>query len=144
VGKIAISDLVLNNPDKLTDKEFEVIKQHCAAGERIIEQIISKTEDDGFLHHAKRFAGYHHERWDGTGYPRGLSGEEIPLEGRMMAIADAYDALVSERPYKKAFTHEQATDIIEKESGTHFDPKIVEAFLNIAEDFWVASVSTRQ
>jgi putative two-component system response regulator len=142
VGKIAISDVVLNNPEKLTDKEFGVIKQHCAEGERIIEQIICKTEDDGFLHHAKRFAGYHHERWDGTGYPRGLKGEEIPLEGRIMALADAYDALVSERPYKEAFTHEQAAEIIKEGSGTHFDPKLVEAFLNIAEDFWVESVSS--
>ncbi|MCL2008544.1 MAG: response regulator [Treponema sp.] len=141
VGKISISDLILNKPGKLTDEEFEQIKTHCDHGEKTIDRILSKTKDDGFLLHAKRFAGFHHERWDGKGYPRKVSSLDIPLEGRLMAIADVYDALVSERPYKKAFTHEQATEIIKGESGSHFDPKIVEAFLNIAEDFWATSVS---
>ena len=90
---------------------------------------MSITKDDGFLHHATMFAGYHHEKWDGTGYPRGLSGESIPVEGRIMAIADVYDALVSERPYKKPYSHEKAMGIIRSESGTHFDPKVVDAFL---------------
>ena len=135
VGKIAISDLVLNKADKLTDGEFELIKKHCEAGEIIIEGIIKKANEDGFLNHAKRFAGYHHERWDGTGYPRRLAKEKIPLEARIMAIADVYDALVSERPYKKSFTHEQAIEIIKEASGTQFDPKIVDAFLNVANDF---------
>ena len=139
VGKINISDLILNNPGKLTRREFEIIKTHCFAGERIIDKIVSKTKDDGFLLHAKKFAGCHHEKWDGTGYPRGLKCEDIPLEGRLMAVADVYDALVSERPYKKPFTHEQAVDIINKENGTHFDPKIVEAFLNAADDFLKSS-----
>jgi putative two-component system response regulator len=93
------------------------------------------------LIHAKRFAGCHHEKWDGTGYPKGLKGEEIPLEGRIMAIADVYDALISARPYKNPFPHEQAVEIIKKDSGTHFDPKIVEIFLNVADDFWVESVT---
>jgi putative two-component system response regulator len=141
VGKINISDLILNNPGKLTEEEFDLIKLHCADGEQIIDRIISKTNDDGFLLHAKKFAGSHHEKWDGTGYPRKLRGEEIPLQGRIMAIADVYDALVSERPYKKPFSHEQSVEIIKKDSGTHFDPKIVEAFLNVADDFWVESVS---
>jgi putative two-component system response regulator len=135
VGKISISDLILNKPGKLTEEEFNIIKTHCSKGERIIDRIISKTKDDGFLLRAKRFAGYHHEKWDGTGYSRGLKGEDIPLEGRLMAIADVYDALVSERPYKKAFSHEQAVEIIKKDSGTHFDPKIVEAFLYVADEF---------
>ena len=135
VGKINVSDLVLNKPGKLTDEEFDLIKQHCADGERIIDKIIGKTKDDGFLRHAKNFAGYHHEKWNGTGYPRGLKEEEIPLEGRIMAVADVYDALVSERPYKKPFTHEQAVEIIKEGSGAHFDPKIVEVFLSVAEDF---------
>ena len=135
VGKITISDLVLNKPDKLTDEEFELIKGHCAEGERVIDRIIEKTTDDGFLSHAKKFAGYHHEKWDGTGYPRELKGEDIPLEGRIMAVADVYDALISERPYKKAYTHEQAVEIITNDSGTHFDPKLVEAFLNVSDDF---------
>ncbi|MDR1802149.1 MAG: response regulator [Treponema sp.] len=141
VGKIIVSDLILNKPGKLTGEEFNLIKQHCAEGERIIDEIISKTHDDGFLRHAKMFAGYHHEKWDGTGYPRGLRGEEIPLEGRIMAVADVYDALVSTRPYKQPFTHEQAVENIRKESGTHFDPKIAEAFLNVAEDFRTKSAS---
>jgi putative two-component system response regulator len=135
VGKINISDVILNKPDKLTAEEFEIIKTHCMEGERNIDKIISQTTDNEFLRHAKRFAGYHHEKWNGTGYPRALKGEEIPLEGRLMAIADVYDSLVSDRPYKKAFSHEQAVEIIKKDSGTHFDPKIVEAFLNVEEIF---------
>ena len=141
VGKITISDVILNKQGKLTNEEFDSMKSHCIEGEKTIDRIISKTSDDGFLLHAKRFAGYHHEKWDGTGYPRKLNGLEIPLEGRLMAIADVYDALISERPYKKAFPHEQAVEIINKDSGTHFDPKIVEVFLNVAEDFWATSVS---
>ena len=141
VGKITISDLILNKPGKLTDEEFDLIKRHCHEGERIIDEIIEKADDDGVLIHAKRFAGYHHEKWDGTGYPRGLSGEAIPLEGRIMALADVYDALVSARPYKKPFTHEQAEEIIKNSSGTHFDPRLVEVFLNVADDFWVELVN---
>ena len=137
VGKIRISDLILNKPGKLTDEEFDSIKHHCEIGERVISRIAERTDNDVFLHHAKRFAAYHHEKWNGTGYPRGLRGEEIPLEGRIMAIADVYDALVSRRPYKEPFSHEQAVEIIRRESGIHFDPKIVEAFLNVEEDFWV-------
>jgi len=135
VGKVSISDLILNKPAKLTDEEFDLIKQHSAIGEKIIDEIISKTKDDGFLGHAKKFAGYHHEKWNGTGYPRGLKEEEIPLEGRIMAIADVYDALVTARPYKEPFTHEQAVQIIKEGSGTHFDPKIVDAFMTVIEDF---------
>ncbi|MCL2108489.1 MAG: response regulator [Oscillospiraceae bacterium] len=144
IGKIAISDLILNKPAKLTDEEFGKIKQHCGEGESIIDEIIAKTKNNSFLTHAKRFAGYHHEKWNGKGYPIGLSGEEIPLEGRIMAIADVYDALVSERPYKQAFTHDRAVEIIKGDSGIHFDPKIVEAFLNVAEDFWVQSQVAHQ
>jgi putative two-component system response regulator len=137
VGKITVSDLILNKPAKLTDEEFTKIKTHCAEGEHIIDRIINKTKDDDFLNYAKRFAGSHHEKWDGSGYPRGLKGEEIPLEGRLLAICDVYDALVSERPYKKAFPREEAVEIIMQGSGTHFDPKLVEAFSHIAENFWV-------
>jgi putative two-component system response regulator len=144
VGKITISDLILNKPAKLTDEEFEEIKTHAAEGERIINEIIGKTSDDGYLNHAKMFAGYHHEKWNGTGYPRGLSGEDIPLEGRIMAIADVYDALVSERPYKKAFTHEKAVEIMLEGSGTHFDPEIIKSFKNIADDFWIQSLVSKE
>jgi putative two-component system response regulator len=140
VGKISIKDSILNKPGKLTNDEFEEIKKHSLEGERIIDEIIDKTSAGDFLLHAKRFAGYHHEKWNGKGYPYGLSGEDIPLEGRIMAIADVYDALVSERPYKKAFTHEQAVNIIKSDSGEHFDPAIVKAFLSVSDDFWVQSV----
>jgi putative two-component system response regulator len=135
VGKINVSDLVLNKPDQLTEDEFDMIKQHCFLGEKIIDRIMRKVKDDGFLRHARMFAGFHHEKWNGKGYPKGLSGEEIPLEGRIMAVADVYDALVSERPYKKPFTHEKAVEIINGDSGTHFDPKIVDAFLNVNAQF---------
>jgi len=140
VGKMKVSELILNKPSKLTEEEFTSIKQHSADGEQIINGIISKTEENRFLHHAKNFAGSHHEKWDGSGYPKGLSGLNIPLEGRIMAVADVYDALVTERPYKKPFTHEQAVEIIKNDSGTHFDPKIVEAFLNVADDFWAEMI----
>ncbi|MCL2575055.1 MAG: response regulator [Defluviitaleaceae bacterium] len=135
VGKISISDVILNKPDRLTNEEFEKIKTHCIEGERIIDQIISRTEDDGFLLHAKRFAFSHHEKWNGTGYPRGLSGTDIPLEGRLMAIVDVYDALRSWRPYKEPFSHEKAVEILVKDSGTHFEPVLIDAFVNIADEF---------
>ena len=135
VGKIGISDLILNKPEKLTEDEFDIIKQHCEMGERVIERIIERTEDDVFFKHAMKFAAHHHEKWDGTGYPRGLRGEEISLEGRIMAIADVYDALVSERPYKAPYSHEDAVETIRNDSGTHFDPQIVQAFLNIEKDY---------
>ena len=136
VGKIVVSDIILNKPGKLSPEEFELIKTHTMEGERIIDLISEKTHGDGFLHHAKLFAGWHHEKWDGTGYPRGIKGENIPLEGRILAIVDVYDALVCERPYKKAFSHDEAVKIIAEGSGTHFDPKIIDAFLNVADKFY--------
>jgi putative two-component system response regulator len=135
LGKISVADIIMNKPGKLTEEEFELMKTHAIAGERIIDEIISLTGEGDFLHNAKLFAGCHHERWDGKGYPRGLSGEEIPLQGRIMAIVDAYDALVSERPYKEAFTDEEAVDIILKNAGTHYDPKIVDVFLEVRDKF---------
>ncbi|MCL2456929.1 MAG: response regulator [Defluviitaleaceae bacterium] len=143
VGKICISDEILQKPSKLTAEEFDLIKKHCDEGVSIIDEIIRKSGDDGFLRHAKKFACSHHEKWNGTGYPRGLAGEEIPPQGRIMAVADVYDVLVSQRPYKNIFSHEQATEIIKNDSGTHFDPKIVEAFLNVADDFLVESKKNR-
>jgi putative two-component system response regulator len=140
VGKIRISDTILNKPGKLTAEEFEIIKAHPLEGMKIIDNIISKTPDDGYLKYAKQFAGYHHEKWDGTGYPFGLSGESIPLQGRIMAIADVYDALVTQRPYKQPIPHDQAVNIIKEGSGTHFDPVLVEVFEKVADDFWVQSI----
>ncbi|MDR3002118.1 MAG: response regulator [Fibromonadaceae bacterium] len=135
VGKIAISDVILNKPGRLTPEEFEIMKTHSQEGERIVNQIIARTGEGMFLRHAKFFAGYHHEHWNGKGYHRNLKGAEIPLQGRIMAIADVYDAVTSVRPYKKAFTHEEAVKIIAKESGEQFDPKIVEVFLAIKDKF---------
>jgi putative two-component system response regulator len=132
VGKIAISDFILNKPGPLTETEFETMKTHAAEGARIIEQIIHQTGEAEFLRNAKLFAGYHHERWDGMGYPRGLKALEIPLQGRVMAIVDVYDALVSGRPYKRAFTEEEAVHIITAEAGKRFDPTIVEVFRDMA------------
>ncbi|MCL2500568.1 MAG: response regulator [Defluviitaleaceae bacterium] len=135
LGKIAVTDTILNKPGKLTPEEFDVIKTHTIEGENIINDIINESGDEEFLRCALLCAGNHHERWDGTGYPRGLKGEEIPLHGRIMALADVYDALVSERPYKPAFSHERAVVIIKENDGTHFDPNIVEVFLEISGDF---------
>ena len=93
------------------------------------------TNEHAFLQHAVLIAGTHHEKWDGSGYPAGLKGKNIPLEGQLMAIADVYDALIAVRPYKKAFSHEDACKIIEDSSGSHFDPVLVEVFINIEDEF---------
>jgi len=135
IGKIVISDLILNKNGKLTDEEFNLMKTHTIEGEKIIDSIIAETGNEFFLDNAKLFAGYHHEKWDGTGYPRALKGADIPLQGRIMAIADVYDALVSTRPYKEAFSHEKSMQIIKENAGTQFDPQIVEVFLEIHEKF---------
>jgi putative two-component system response regulator len=135
VGKIAISDIILNKPGKLTPEEFDIIKTHSLEGKKIIDTIIEESGDEDFLQNAKLFAAYHHERWDGTGYPYGLKGADIPLHGRVMALADVYDALVSDRPYKKAFPHEEAVKIITESSGSHFDPAIVDVFLEVSNAF---------
>ena len=130
IGKIAVSDVILNKPGKLTEEEFAKMKTHTTAGSEIIEQVISTVPDSAYLKEAKNLAEFHHEKWNGKGYPHGLSGEDIPLSARIMAVADVFDALVSERCYKKAFTFEDAMDIIRKDTGTHFDPKVAEAFLS--------------
>jgi putative two-component system response regulator len=135
VGKIAIKDSILMKPGKLTAEEFEIIKTHVSFGEEVIEKIMSKTSEQDFLRQAKIMISTHHEKWDGNGYPNGLKGEEIPLQGRMMAIVDVYDALISDRPYKTAFTHDAAVRIITEGRGTHFDPSLVEVFLNISDQF---------
>jgi len=131
VGKIAISDLILNKPTTLTPTEFEIMKTHVNAGVDAIKRIMSETNRNAFLEHALLIASTHHEKWDGTGYPMGIKGINIPLEGRLMAIADVYDALTTSRPYKSAFTHENACRIIKEGSGTHFDPVLVDVFCSI-------------
>ncbi|MCL1900967.1 MAG: response regulator [Firmicutes bacterium] len=135
VGKITVADAVLNKLGSLTHEEFELIKAHAQAGEQIINKIIERTGDVPFLQNAKLFAGYHHERWDGKGYPNGLSGEAIPLAARILSLVDVYDALVSERVYKAAMPHEKAVSIICEGSGTQFDEKVVEAFMLVLDKF---------
>ena len=135
VGKIAIPDIILNKPGKLTKEEFEIMKTHVDVGVATIEKIMHNAKEHAFLRHTLYIVGTHHEKWDGSGYPIGLKGEDIPLEGRLMAIADVYDALISERPYKKAFSHEESCKIIEAGSGTHFDPILVEVFRQVADEF---------
>ena len=139
VGKIAISDVILNKPDKLSADEYELMKTHCDEGEYVINQIITRTDDVEFLRNAMQFAGAHHERWDGNGYPRGLSKTDVPLLGRVMAFVDVYDALVSDRPYKKAFSHDEAVNIIMKSAGSHFDPELIKVFASIHERFKAVS-----
>jgi putative two-component system response regulator len=135
VGKISISDNILKKPGKLTDEEFNEMRKHAGFGEEIIEKIETLTKESKFLNYAKIFAASHHEKWDGSGYPRGLKGDSIPMLGRIMAIADVYDALTSVRPYKKAFSHEEAVRIITDGSGTQFDPALVEIFISASEKF---------
>ena len=130
VGKINIPDGVLNQPRKLTDEEFEIMKTHTTAGKAIIEKAISTIQGGNYLKEARNMAGYHHERWDGKGYPEGLHGEVIPLSARIMAVADVFDALTSPRVYKPAFPIEKALEIINEGSGTQFDPNCVEAFMD--------------
>ena len=135
VGKIAISDTILNKPAPLTPEEFEIMKTHVTVGVDAIKKIMQNADEHAFLDHALLIAGTHHEKWDGTGYPMGLKDKNIPLEGRLMAIADVYDALISERPYKKAFSHEEACKIIADGAGTHFDPVLVDEFRKVQGEF---------
>ncbi|MBR2186207.1 MAG: HD domain-containing protein, partial [Lachnospiraceae bacterium] len=129
VGKINIPDKVLNKPGKLTDEEYEIMKTHTTAGRRIIENAVSTTEGDNYLKEARNMAAFHHERWDGKGYPEGIHGQVIPLSARIMAVADVFDALTSARVYKPAFSIEKALEILNEGKGTQFDPKCVEVFM---------------
>lgn len=136
IGKVGIPDAILNKPGKLDDKEWEIMKTHASIGESILTTVKERFSDlPSFLHHAIEIAGGHHERWDGGGYPRGLSGEAIPLSARIMAAADVYDALVSRRIYKEPWTHEEACGEIVKLSGSQFDPRIVESIVLEMEAF---------
>jgi putative two-component system response regulator len=135
VGKITIGEKLLLKPGKLTNEEFENMKKHTIFGEQIIDTIMAETAESDFLKYARIFAGTHQEKWDGTGYPNGLRGEEIPLQGRLMAIADVYDNLTSARPYKQAFTHDEAVRTIIEGSGTHFEPALVRIFEKSSEQF---------
>ena len=133
IGKIKISDTILNKPGRLTDEEFAIMKTHTTAGYEILSGAITNTLNSDYLKEAINMAYCHHEKWDGSGYPRGLKGEEIPLSARIMAVADVFDALVSKRSYKGPFSFEESVNIIKEGSGKHFDPITVKAFLNISE-----------
>ena len=136
IGKVGIPDRILLKPGRFTPDEFEIMKTHTTLGRAAIvaaEKQLGK--EVGFLTHAKDIACYHQEKWDGSGYPEGLSGEGIPISARLMAVADVYDALISRRVYKEGMPHEKAVGIIREGRGNHFDPDIVDAFLELGEDF---------
>lgn len=130
IGKIQVPDAILNKPGRLTDEEFAIMKTHTTAGRDILMQAIELVPNSGYLNEARSLAAYHHEKWDGSGYPTGLAGEDIPLSARVMAVADVFDALVSKRSYKTPFTYKEAMKIITDGSGKHFDPLIVDAFVS--------------
>ncbi len=130
IGKIHIPDAVLNKPGKLTEEEFEIMKTHTTAGEELLTHAKVELGESEYLNTAVEMASYHHEWWNGKGYPYGISGEKIPLCARIMAVADVFDALTSKRCYKNAMPLEKAYAIIREESGTHFDPAVVEAFIH--------------
>lgn len=134
VGKIHVPDAILNKPGRLTDEEFTEMKAHTTAGSEILSKAIDIVPDSGYLNEAKNLAEYHHERWDGKGYPTGLAGEDIPLSARIMAVADVFDALISRRSYKKPFPFQKAMDIIREGAGSQFDAKVAEAFLGAEEE----------
>ncbi|WED28019.1 HD domain-containing protein [Vibrio sp. DW001] len=135
MGKVGIPDNVLLKPGKLTEEEFEIMKQHPQIGADALSFAEEQLGPCSFLNVAKEISLTHHEKWDGSGYPKQLSGSNIPISGRLMALADVYDALISKRVYKPAFSHEKAKSIILEGSGSHFDPLVVEAFLSVESEF---------
>ncbi len=136
IGKVAVPDSVLLKPARLNPLEFQMIKQHTVYGAQILDKAQGELgETSSFLNVAREIIISHHEKWDGTGYPLGLKGQEIPLSGRIMAIADVYDALISHRPYKPRYSHEVAVKTMLDDSGTHFDPTLIELSKNVFEAF---------
>lgn len=136
IGKVAISDLILLKPGKLTPEEFAEMKKHTVLGAQTLDEVHSKFGNNSFIETGILMANYHHERWDGNGYPEGLKEEKIPLAARIMAIADVYDALGTKRVYKDAFPQEKCVAIIQEGRGTQFDPVIVDAFMEVADKFY--------
>ena len=135
LGKVAIADRILLKPDKLSPEEFETIKTHTVYGAENLQDVYNNYASNIFIGMGIEIALYHHERWDGRGYPDGLVGQNIPLSARIMAVADCYDALRSDRCYRKGFEHQQVRDMIMEESGTHFDPEICKAFVELEDEF---------
>jgi PAS domain S-box-containing protein len=144
IGKVGIPDAILLKPDGLTPEEFEVIKTHTLIGGEALNAIDSQIEGKSFLTLGKEIAYHHHEKWDGSGYPRGLKGERIPLSARMVALADVYDALTTKRFYKEAYSHQKAKDIIISLRGTHFDPDVVDSFLACEDIFEKISLELKE
>ncbi|MCL1849677.1 MAG: response regulator [Clostridiales bacterium] len=141
IGKISIPDSILLKPGPLTNEEFDIMKTHTIRGCDILSTI-SNTQDQDYYKYSYEICRHHHERWDGSGYPNGLKGTEIPIQGRIMAIADVYDALVSIRPYKKPFTAEEAENMIMENAGTQFDPHIAEVFYEARQHFADVKIDT--
>ena len=135
IGKVGVEDAILRKPASLTPEERTRMKEHTRVGEDCLKEIERRLGTSNFLQMAREIASAHHERWDGTGYPRGLAGEQIPLAARIVAIADVYDALSSKRVYKEAIPHELCVSMIAEETGRHFDPRLVEVFLQMEEKF---------
>ena len=129
LGKIAVDDAVLKKQGKFTKKDYEKMKKHSEEGATIVARVLKDVDDSLFKDIAINVAHYHHERWDGTGYPKGLKGAEIPIEARIMALADVFDALVSKRCYKEALSFDEAFCIIKESLGSHFDPDLGEIFI---------------
>ena len=145
IGKVAIPDSILNKPDCLTDEEYEIMKNHTVIGAQTLDATLHEYPEARFLRIARDIALSHHERWDGNGYPSGLSGEEIPLCGRIVALADVYDALTAKRVYKPAMSHQEVRSMIVRGNGSQFDPCVVEAFLRSEDQFitvnqWLATL----
>ena len=134
IGKIHVPDYVLKKQGKLTDEEYTIMKEHTTAGKKLLIQAEKTMGKSSYLDMAIQMAAYHHEWWNGRGYPDGLKGQDIPLCARIMAVADVFDAIVSQRCYKGALSIDEAYDIIRRESGTHFDPVVVDAFLEAREE----------
>jgi putative two-component system response regulator len=135
IGKVGIPDVILLKPGRLTAEEFAIMQRHTTIGQETLDAALEKYPEARFLRFARDIVACHHERFDGSGYPYGLSGEEIPLCARVVALADVYDALTSKRVYKPAFSHEYARDTIFNESGKHFDPRVVDAFMAVEREF---------
>ncbi|SBW01160.1 Cyclic di-GMP phosphodiesterase response regulator RpfG (fragment) [uncultured delta proteobacterium] len=142
IGKVGVPDRILLKPGRLTPEEFEEMKRHTLYGRDALDAA-AKTlgTEETFLNTAREIAYYHHEKWDGTGYPEHIAGEAIPVAARLMAIVDVYDALISRRPYKEPMSHEQAYAIIREGRGTHFDPAVVDAFEEIQAE--VAAIAVK-
>ena len=135
IGKVGVEDAILNKPGKLTDEEFNAIKRHCEYGANVLSIAESKVNFRSYLTLAIPLVRHHHERWDGNGYPDGLIGDQIPLSAQIMAVADVYDALRSERCYKNGFSHEKSMEIIISDKGKHFAPDVVDAFVKCERRF---------